>query len=425
MEPISLRYGDCTIPFQPTGARSVQLLLEKENPEIENLEEAFLKAVTTDCIDSPPLRELVSSQDEITIVISDITRFWMRQDRICSLLVRYLHDTLQVPYENIVILVALGTHRPQTESELQTLVTPEVYQKVRVVNHDCMADDLCYVGTTSLGTKLMINKLAVGRKVILIGGTVHHLMAGYGGGRKSILPGIAGKESICQNHIHSLSPHLPKSNPLIGTGLLLENPVSEDMNEAAALVNPVFGFNLVTNSRSNLCAICCGHYEKAWLESCRLIQEMMGLPIQYEADTVIVSCGGYPKDINLYQGVKSLLNAGHAVREGGTIIFLAQCPEGGGAPAYFSWIESLKRGTLDYDLRQNFSIDGYIFYASCEVIARCSCVYMLTDIPPETMAQMGVKAYADVEELMGKLDFSGQDVYIMPFGGSIVPFLEK
>ena len=353
-----LKYGDGEVAVRLDNAKSVTVLNENAMAPIKNLPAAFEEAVGNACVDSPALAALIKKDDLVTIVISDITRFWMRQDKIVPLLVDFLHEKIGVAYANIVVLVALGTHRPQTEEELARLVTPRVKELVRVVNHDCMADDLVFAGKTSRGTEVWVNKLAVGRKVIVVSGTMHHLMAGYGGGRKSIVPGIAGKKTINQNHLHSLSPDLPRSNPLIGMGVLAKNPVNEDMTEAAALVKPAFGINIVINSHNEHCALVCGHWQAAWEESCRLINSAMEVPIEQKADVVIVSCGGYPKDINLYQAVKSLFNAVQAIKEGGLLVFLAECREGGGAPEFFDWIVPLRQGRLDEALRANFSIAG-------------------------------------------------------------------
>jgi len=424
MDKMLLGYGEASIAMGFEGAKSVRVLKGGNIQASGDDKTAFLRAVNAECVASKPLSALIAPGDQVTIVISDITRFWMRQDRVCAQLVPYLHDTLGVAYEDIVILVALGTHRAQTEEELKTLVSPEIYEKVKVVNHDCLAADLKYVGTTSRGTDVYVNPLAVGRRVIVISGTIHHLMAGYGGGRKSILPGICGKTSINQNHIHSLSPTQPRSNPLIGMGLLEDNPLNLDMNEAAELVAPVFGINVIKDSQTGNYRLICGDFAKAWEESCRVAQEMMGVPIEKKADIVVVSCGGYPKDINLYQGVKSLVNAAEAVKDGGQIIFLAECREGGGTPDYFGWIDSLRNGTLDPDLRRDFTIAGYIFYASCEVMAKAE-VLMLTEIPPETLDGMGARVFPDMESLLRQVDFAGKDVYVMPYGGYTVPYLAE
>lgn len=419
---MKLSYGEQTVEIGFDGARSVKVLKGTGIPAADDYKEMFLRAVGPECIGSKPLGELIAPGDNITIVISDITRFWMRQDRVCGEIVPYLHDTLGVPYENIMILVALGTHRPQTEEELKTLVSSEIYDLVRVVNHDCEASDLKFLGTTGRGTPVYVNPLAVGRKVITISGTIHHLMSGYSGGRKSIVPGISGKATIKSNHLHCLDPELPKSNPLIGMGLLENNPVNEDMNEAAGMVAPIFGINVVMDTETGNSRLICGDFFKAWEESCTVVQEMMGIPVETLADTVVVSCGGYPKDINLYQAVKSLINAAEAVKEGGTLIFLAECREGGGAPDYFDWIKPLRRGTLDADLRKDFTIAGYIFYASCEAMAKAETL-MLTRIPLETLDGMGVKVFSDIGDLLKEVDFTDKDIYVMPYGGYSVPYL--
>jgi lactate racemase len=419
---VSLKYGEEEVTLALTGAASVDFLREKPSPVIPDLQSAFLRAVTTDCVGSPPLSEIINPWDKVTVLVSDITRYWMRQDKICPLLADYLCNKIGVRKENIVFLVALGTHRPQTPEELEKLVSSQVYHHFVTLNHDCKAADLTTVGTTSRGTKVRVNPLVVGRKVILLCGTVHHLMSGFGGGRKSILPGVSSQETISQNHIHSLDPGAPRSNPLIGMGILKGNPVHEDMVEAAQLVNPAFSINLVVNSRQELCTLYCGHWLHAWEESCRVAQELFGLPIAKKADVVIASCGGYPKDINLYQAVKTLLNASQALKDGGTLVFLAQCREGGGTPAFFDWIKPLREGRLDAELRAGFTISGYIFYAACEAIAKAR-VLMLTQLKPEVVAPMALEAFDDVLALSKKLDLRGKDVYVMPYGGGIVPYV--
>jgi nickel-dependent lactate racemase len=249
-------------------------------------------------------------------------------------------------------------------------------------------------------------------------------MAGFGGGRKSILPGICGRLTINKNHMHSLSPDLPKSNDLIGTGALKDNPINEDMIEAARMVNPCFSINIVTNTKSKHCSLICGDIIDAWEKSCRVVQDNFGVPIEKLADIVVVSCGGFPKDISLYQSIKSLFNANQCVKDGGTIVFLAQCPEGGGADEFFGWTKNLKNGTLDHDLRADFTIAGYIFYAACEVSNRAK-VFTLTDIDADIVRDMGLIVFKNIGDMISEIDFTGKDVYIMPYGGSTVPFLNK
>lgn len=425
---MKMKYGKTEVEISVEGAKSVTTLYENEMPKIENIKEAFEKAITEDVIGTKPLNELIEADDKITIILSDITRAWMHQEVICELLVRYLYETIQVPFENIKVVFALGTHRKHTKEEQRTLASPYVFDHVEeVVDHDCDAEDLVDIGTTSYGTQVLVNKRAIGRKVIAIGGTVHHIMAGYGGGRKSIVPGIAGRETIRHNHSMALDKELPKTDEKVGSGKFTNNPINEDMREAGKLLQPTFGINIVVNSESKHSGLFCGDFDEAWKESCRFVQKSYGVPIPYEADVVFVSCGGFPKDLNFYQSTKSLFNASRAVKKGGTIVFLAECSEGAGSKDFFDWLQPLREGHLDESLRKAFTIGGYIFYAACEAINKAGEVLLLAgdQLDADVVGDMNVKKYSTIEEIMEKVDVKDKDVYVMPFGGSLMPQLES
>lgn len=425
MEQVHLKYGAGSVDFTIEGAKSVAYLHENPMRVIEDIKKEFLYRVTDGVIGTKPLPELIESDDQVTVVISDMTRFWMRQDILCEILVEYLHETVGIPFENIAVVIALGTHRKNTEEDKKKLAGSYVYEHVAsVTDHDCDAPDLVYVGTTSLGTRVSVNPLAVGRKVICIGGTVHHIMAGYGGGRKSIVPGIASRETIRMNHQMALDPEQPKSDVRVGSGKILVNPIHQDMCEAAELVHVTFGINIVVDSSSRHSGLFCGDFDKAWKESCRYVQQSYGLPIDYEADVVIVSCGGFPKDLNFYQSTKSLFNGAKAVKKGGTLILLAACSEGSGAKDFFDWIEPLKRGCLDEALRKDFTIGGYIFYAACESIRKARTL-LLSGLEPDVIKDMQVDSYRDMDALLSQVDFKNKDVYIIPYGGSVMPQLKE
>ena len=332
MKNFSLKYGKSEVSFALDGARSIQTLTENPMNTIEDIHAAFLKAVSTDVIESPALDQLVSPEDQITIVISDMTRFWMRQDIICEELVRYLNEVIGIPFEHIVVLIGLGTHHKNTPADQKVLTGAYVYDHVAaVVDHDCDAPDLVDIGTTSYGTRVLINPLSIGRKVICIGGTVHHLMAGYGG----------------------------------------------------------------------------------------------GLPIKHQADLVFVSCGGFPKDLNFYQGSKSLFNAVRAVKPGGTLVMLAECSEGAGAKDFFDWLTPLREGHLDQSLREAFTIAGYIFYAACENIRKANILLLAgPKLDARIVNDMGIRKYDRMEDIMADVDIKGKDVYIIPYGGSVMPQTE-
>ena len=425
MSTVNLKYGKTSIEIDLDGAKSIDTLVEKPMREIEDIEKEFRYSIEDGVIGALPLKDLIKSDDKVTVIISDLTRFWMRQDIICRLLVKYLREDMNIPTENIAVLIALGTHRKNTEEEKKTLTGEYAYNNcAEVVDHDCDADDLEYVGTTSMGTEVYVNPLAVGRKVIVISGTVHHLMAGYGGGRKSIVPGIAGRKTIKMNHIRALDVNEPKSDERVGSGKFTNNPINIDMLEAGRMVNPVFGINICVNSASKHSGLFSGDFEKAWKESCMYIQKSYGLPIEKEYDVVFVSCGGFPKDLNFYQSSKSLFNGIRAMKDGGTIVLLAQCGEGSGAKDFFDWIEPLKRGCLDESLRKDFTIGGYIFYAACEAIRRGN-VLLLSELEPEEIKDMGVISYNSLEELMRHVDVENKEICVIPYGGSVLPQLHE
>lgn len=374
-------------------------------------------------IDSKALKDLVKSGDKITLVISDMTRFWMRQDLVIPHIINYLNKC-GIKDEDISILIANGTHLPAPQSEIEVLVTSEIAKRVKVVNHYCEAEDLVCVGTTSRGTVVELNPLVVKQKTICLGAAAHHLMAGFGGGRKSILPGVASGKSIAQNHIHALSPNQPCSNPLIGNSKLDGNPLNEDMCEAAAMVNPIFIINLAMNPEGKLCRIFSGNWMNSWLECCKYVDEMYSVQIPEKVDVVFAGCGGYPKDMSMYQSTKVIDNVESAVKPGGTIILISQCIDGGGPDEYFGWSKHIEKGRLDEELRKNFTIPGYIFYQNCEIAERIK-IYMISSIDPELLEPMGIVSFKTAQELMENLDLKDKSIYIIKKGGTVIPKVKE
>lgn len=418
----SMKYGTEVVDIEIKGAESVEVLNPDPMPEIEDTAEAFRICVEEGAIASAPLKEKIGPEDKITIIVSDITRSWMHQGDILTLLGHYLHENMQVPFENICVLIALGTHRKSTDKEMEIIAGSYLYQNVTVVDHDC--DGECtLVGRTSRGTDVRVNPLVIGRKVIVVGGTVHHMMAGFGGGRKNILPGVSSRETIRQNHSRALDPNIAHSDPRVGCALLKDNPINEDMNEAGAMVEVAYSINIVVSTNGRFSGLFGGSLYEAWQASCVFQKKCYEKWIDYEADIVLVSSGGFPKDMNLYQGCKGMLNGMRALKEGGTMLWLAKCPEGCGAPDYTAWLLPLKEGRLDEALRADFTIGGFIFYLTVENLKKGNC-RILTTIDNDTTQPMGMTAYTDPVEFIKGVDFTGKRVYVIPYGGSVVPMVK-
>ena len=423
MKQFHFKYGEGGVDLALPETGRLQVLTGHAEEPIRDVAAAVYAALDAP-VGQAPLRSWLAPGDKVTLIVSDMSRFWMRQDLVIPHLVRYITGECGVQEKNLAILVANGTHIGGSEAELRTLVTDGVYEQIQVVNHDCLAPDLVNIGTTSRGTKVEVHPLAVGRKVVALGACAHHVMAGFGGGRKSILPGVASLHTIQQNHLLSLDPLAPRSNPAIGNAVLAGNPLHEDMCEAAAMVEQLYTVNLVMNADMRLARIYAGHWMDAWLAGCRAADEMYRVPIAEKADVIVASCGGYPKDMSLYQGTKTIDNVESGLKPGGTLVLVAECREGGGPAEYFDWCKPLREGRLDPALRENFTIPGYIFYLNCEQARRYNII-MLTGVDPALVAPMGIRAFRDPAALLAQLDLEGKLVYIIPNGSTVIPRVQE
>jgi nickel-dependent lactate racemase len=414
-----LKYGEGYLTFNLEQENVIQELQAKEIECVEDVEKE-VQRVLDQPVGTLPFNSHFQAGDKVTIVVSDITRL-VKLHEFLPFIVKRLNE-LGIPDQDILILVATGTHRRQTPEEHKKIVGEDLYNRIEIVDHSCDDSEMVNVGTTPRGTEVVVNKLVVERKVILTGGIVHHLMAGFGGGRKSVVPGVSSRKTIAQNHLHALDPNAERSNPLIGVGALEGNPLHQDMVDATELVNPDFLVNVIIHTNGRIARLVGGHWLTAWEEGCQWADEKFGVPIEKKADLVIASCGGFPKDISLYQGTKTLFNAALAVKPGGTILMLAECRDGAGADEFFGWSDPLQKGTLDPDLRKDFTIPGYIFYAAVEA-SRNAKVVLCSTIDPELVKPMGIVGVNTFEEALKSVDVDQekQDIILMPYGGATIP----
>ena len=423
MKEYSFAYGSSavTIPLDESQIRAE--LFGNRIPAIADIRAAVRKSLD-EPIESKPLRRCVRAGNRVALIVSDMSRFWMRQDLVVPHLVEYLLDDCSLSPEDITILVATGTHPGGGEEELRRLVTDDVFDRIRVVNHDCRANDLVSLGTTSFGTEVAVNRIAAQADLCLcLGAATFHVMAGFGGGRKSILPGISSETTIRQNHSLSLHPTELRSNPFIGNGRIEDNPLNRDMLEAAGMMKNLFMVNLVVNAEEKLCAVYSGHYRTSWERACEEVRRVYQVPIKERTDVVIAGCGGYPRDMSLYQGTKAIDNVESALKPGGTLILVIEAREGGGPVEYFGWSRNLQDGTLEKRLREAFTVAGYVFFLNCEQAQRYR-IMLLSELDPADTAPMGIETYHDVPSLLAAAKLEGKSIIVIPNGGSVVPVVE-
>ena len=413
--------GSVTIPLDENQVQAE--LAGNDIPALSDIRAAVRSSLEKP-IGREPLRCCVKPGDKVALVISDMSRFWMRQDRVVPHLVDYLLYDCCLPEENLTIVVANGTHPGGDEADLRRLVTDAVYDRIRVVNHSCRAEDLVFLGTTSYGTEVSVNPIAAQADLCLcLGAATYHIMAGFGGGRKSILPGISSEATIRQNHALSLDPSCLRSNPLVGNGRLADNPLNLDMLEAAGMMKNLFMVNLVMNAGEELCAVFSGHYRTSWERACREVERVYRVPVKEKADVIVAGAGGYPRDMSLYQGTKAIDNVESGLKPGGTLILVIEAREGGGPEEYFGWSRNLLDGSIEKRLREAFTVAGYVFFLNCEQAKRYR-VMLLSGIDPSKTAPMGIESFSSVPELLAAADLKGKSILVIPNAGSVVPVTE-
>ena len=181
--------------------------------------------------------------------------------------------------------------------------------------------------------------------------------------------------------------------------------------------------NLVMNAEMQLAEIYAGHYLTSWQRACEAVDRIYRVDVPERADMIVASCGGFPKDMSLYQGTKTIDNIEFGLKRGGTLVLLIEARDGGGPEEYFDWIRDWTNGTMEARLREHFTVPGYIFLLNCEQAKRYN-ILMLTSVPAETVAPMGLKAFSDVESLMKCAQPEGKKIYVIPNGSTVVPHVK-
>lgn len=425
LEAIKMKYGKESVDVNVNSGRFLGLLqskgLEAGKPEVSVIKEALAKP-----IGSQRLGELVRKGETVCIVISDTTRAWQRMDVYLPCIVKELREA-GIEDDAVTFLCATGSHRPQSVEELKTLLGDELACRFRVIQHNCRdGENLTKLGATSFGTPVAVNKTALEcDHLVLTGAIVFHDLAGWGGGKKSILPGISSYESIMANHALSLSPQKGEgTNPLVRCGNFNNNPVHLDMLEAAAFVKPDFLFNVIIDENGKIGKAVAGNYIKAHEAGCIMVDKSDSAYIAEKADVVVTSAGGFPKDIDLYQASKALINAKEAVKKDGVIIMLAECMEGYGGKEVQLMIEGFSDNySREKALREAYTIAGYTGYLIAE-IAESYNVILVSSMDPEPLKKANIRSVSNVQEAVDiARELKGDDmtVYFMLNGASTLP----
>ena len=325
-------------------------------------------------------------------------------------------------------------YKRQTHDEDIAVCGKDIVKRIKIHQHDSRNnEELTDLGVTSFGTPILIDSyVAEADKVIITGAVSLHPMAGFGGGRKAVMPGVSGHATIMHNHAIALAPKVGDGcNPLCETGLLEGNPLHEDMVEVTKKLDPAFLVNMVFTPEGKLHEVVAGHWYKAWEKGCKDLVAMAGVPIKELADVVFASAGGSPKDMNLYQSCKAHMNAVFAVKKGGIMILTLECPDIKEPAIFTDWFSKSDVLQFEKDVRADFSIPAFVAFKT-RCIVNSLTTYLVTK--PENfefVRQTGQIPVASLEEawLLAQQELAkqGKDDYkitIMGHASATMPVLE-
>ena len=412
---MKLRFGFGT-GFQEVEVPDKNLIAElhANDVPVELTGEAEVRRALIAPIGSPRLKDIVRPGEKIAIITSDITRPMPTQ-----LVMPALLDELYaggVRKEDVTLVFALGSHRKHTEAEQKKLAGERAWNEIKCVDSD--PDDCVHYGTTSRGTPVDITRVvAEADRRICLGNIEYHYFAGYSGGAKAIMPGVSTRAAIQANHSRMVLPEAK-------AGALETNPLRMDIEEAGAMVGIDFIVNVVLSEHKEILKAVAGDATEAHRAGCRFLDRLYRKELKEPADIVLVSQGGAPKDLNLYQTQKALDNAKHAVKDGGVIILIGSCKEGLGERTFEQWMtEADSAHSLIERIGREFKLGGHKAAAIAMVLERAE-VDLVSELDDDFVRSIFLKPYKTAQEALdhafSKLGPNAR-VLAMPYGGSTLP----
>jgi len=400
MTKLQIPYGSKLIDVDIAGKMLEHAdIIDRSKTLPKDLDVEQIRHTLQNPIGTKKLREITDRKksEKIVIVVDDHTR----EAPTVKMLDAVIEEIEEKYKERITLLVACGTHTAPTEEDLQRILGKR-YQQFNLAIHDCDAKDQVFVGTTSRGTPVMLNRSYVEADIkILTGDITLHYYAGFGGGRKSILPGISSRETIQRNHALLLDDRAKTAN-------IEDNPVHLDMAEAASFAPPDFVINTVADSAGNLVDAYAGEMNSVLLVGAEVMKKLSSIETDL-FDVLVVSAGGFPKDRNLYQATKAIENCYRTVVLGGTLILVAECREGIGDPYFEEWMNKYAAYKDAADaIRTNFVLGGHKAFYVKKTMRRVHLA-IVSELDTQMLNRWGITGYKSLHEALKKeINFNEQ-----------------
>jgi nickel-dependent lactate racemase len=425
---IPLAYGkgtlDLNLDLDSDAAEDrVQVILPISRPGLPDERLALREALHAP-VGTAALEERLGPDRRVCIVFTDITRATPNH-RLIPWLLEYLLDH-GVTRENITLLNSTGTHRGNTPEELAVMLTPEVSECYRIINHDCHAtDEMVAFGQTRGGAPALINRHLVEADVRIITGFIEpHFFAGFSGGPKGIMPGVAGLETVMCNHGAKMI-----GDPAAVFGVLDENPIWCEMRDIALRVGDSFLINVTLNDDREITGVFAGDLIRAHREGCEFVRTTAMQAVAHRFDVVVTTNSGYPLDMNLYQGVKGMSAAARVLKPGGLLILACECSEG--IPTGSPFDQLLRSATGPDHILQMLAQPGFVRAEQWQahiqsLISLKARVLLYSSLAPDLVRAAHLEPCADigaaVEEELRRVGGGGA-VAVLPQGPLTIPYL--
>lgn len=410
---MKIGYDHTEIEFNPPAERLLGVLLPNA-VEVERTGAAAVEYALDHPIGDKKVEEKVTPGEKVCIIASDITRPMPSAIALPPLIKRL--NAAGIPDDDIVIVFGLGSHRRHTEEEKKYLVG-ELYGRIECIDSD--PDDVVRLGVTKHGTPVDIFRRVVESDFIICTGNIeYHYFAGYSGGAKAVMPGVSTPAAIRVNHSMMVGADAYAGN--------IFSPVRADIEEAGDILGIDYILNAVLDEHKRIIYAVAGDVTAAHRDGAAFLDKLYRVPLRRRADIVVVSPGGYPKDQNMYQAQKALDNSKHAVRDGGTIIWVAGCKEGLGSALFEKWMTEYTPDQMIENIKRDFKLGAHKAAAIALVMKKAD-IYLVSELDDELVTSMGFKPFKSLDDaFLAATSAQGDDskIYVMPYGGSTLPIFE-
>lgn len=415
MSEINLGYGKSIFNFDFDENRFQVLGNAEEHSALTDVE---IGAKLDNPIDSQTIEEIVQPNETILIVVPDATR-QTASGQVVNLIVRRLIAGGTLPFD-IRIIFATGIHRRVTEAEKQSILTGFIAQRIKTLDHN--PRDLAQIvrlGETADKIPIELNRaLTEHDRVIIVGGVTFHYFAGFTGGRKLICPGLASSRTISETHRLAFDCRTKARRKGVDTGVLDGNAVHEAFMEVVGRMKPSFAVNTIAGDAGEAVDLFCGDWETSHRKACEFYASKHTVETREKRDLVIVSCGGFPFDLNLIQAHKALDMASRVCADGGTIIFLAECGDGLGRKDFLDWFGAKDSNELAEKLCETYQVNGQTAWSLLRKAEKFN-IQIITSLEENETRPMRLHKARNLEDVLSKTD-SRMRGYILPFGAKFL-----